>query len=63
VAELKDVLLRTTSQMASRLPTLIEQAGGFHYTLTQISATLDYIKGLALNEIQGSPEMAVLAEL
>lgn len=61
--ELKDVFARTTTEMSARLFNLIEEAGHLRYLLRDISDVLDQLKGLALDEIKDSPEMAVLAGL
>jgi hypothetical protein len=62
-AELRHIPLEITSEMASRLPTLVEDAEHIDYLFSRISDTLGSIRGLSLNEIKKSPEMAVLAEL
>ena len=55
--------MQTTSQIKSPLPKLIEEAGHLRYLLRRISNVLDQIKGLALDEIKDSSEIAVLAKL
>jgi hypothetical protein len=61
--ELKEIYLRITNQMASRLPSLIKDARHLCYLLRRISDILGNIRGLTLNEWKITPEISILGRL